>query len=225
MSAWKTATEDANGIPADFLLIGRSPCTNVTDAAAQNIAVAKAAYANRVNYFDGYTPLVDAETVDALDWVGDGTHGSDDMNSYRASLMLRALGFINFKNMYFGNNTYSPTLGFSRYLKFGYSNLADPIFYMYTNNYKFDAFVQLERWMRFYDQGESNEVFRISDAPSNASPHHIMGYVEWDDYGATPSYNAACMAGQMVYKGSYWYFCPAGNWTVRIGSSDQETSW
>jgi hypothetical protein len=75
--------------------IGSTPMSvNDADQVLQNAQLKDACITAGCTYWDGYTPVVNYATLNALGWAGDGTHVSDKANAYLAGLLLDDLNLL-----------------------------------------------------------------------------------------------------------------------------------
>lgn len=75
--------------------IGSTPVlTGDPDQVIQNAQLKAACFAHGYTYWDGYTPVTDYATLNALGWAGDGTHVSDTANAFLAGLMIDDLHLL-----------------------------------------------------------------------------------------------------------------------------------
>lgn len=78
-----------------ILGIGSTPvAVNDTDQVTQNAQLKAACAAAGCTYWDGYSPVVNYATLNALGWAGDGIHVDDKANAYLAGLLLDDLNFL-----------------------------------------------------------------------------------------------------------------------------------
>jgi len=86
----KTAVPTATVVGIGSTPIGNNDASQVT----QNAQLKAACYAYGFTYWDGYSPVVDYPTLNALGWAGDGIHVDDRANSFLAGLMLADLRLL-----------------------------------------------------------------------------------------------------------------------------------
>lgn len=73
--------------------IGSTPvASNNADQLTQNAQLRAACAASGCMYWDGYAPVVDYATLDALGWAGDGIHVADGASAFLGGLMAEELG-------------------------------------------------------------------------------------------------------------------------------------
>lgn len=90
---------------ATFVGIGSTPVSSGdADQVIQNAQLRAACFANGGIYWDGYAPVVNYATLNALGWAGDGTHPTDQCNEFLAGLMLRDLGLLDHPGLNVGND-------------------------------------------------------------------------------------------------------------------------
>lgn len=83
------------------VFIGSTPISgDNTSQKAQNDTLFKVATQRSYIYWDGYGPVKDFATMEALNWQGDGTHPAPRCQAYLASLLYEDLGI---DNTVFGN--------------------------------------------------------------------------------------------------------------------------
>lgn len=83
------------------IFIGSTPVSgDNTSQKAQNDTLYKIANQRAYIFWDGYGPVKDYATMEALNWQGDGTHPAPRCQAYLASLLYKDLGI---DNIVFGN--------------------------------------------------------------------------------------------------------------------------
>jgi hypothetical protein len=98
---------------AVILGLASTPMQNGTsdvDQRAQNAQLLTACQANGCTYWDGYSPLVNWATMDALGWGGDGIHPADKANAYLAGLLLDDLGLLVHPGQYVARDVNAGTI-------------------------------------------------------------------------------------------------------------------
>jgi len=80
---------------ATILGIGSTPISSGdADQVIQNAQLRAACAASGALYWDGYTPVVNYATLNALGWAGDGTHPDEKANAFLAGLLLNDLALL-----------------------------------------------------------------------------------------------------------------------------------
>lgn len=83
------------------VFVGSTPVAgDNTSQLAQNDTLYKVARQRDYIFWDGYSPVKDYATMEALKWAGDGTHPAPRCQAYLASLLYKDLGV---DNIVFGN--------------------------------------------------------------------------------------------------------------------------
>ena len=145
----------------DVLLIGSSPRnTGDADQQAQNTILRNAASARDLVYWDGYTPLVDFATVDALGWATDPIHLDAPAQRFLSSLMLEDLGL--FRMLGRRNPFDVAALNAMVYttLKFGPRDDATAA-QTSTDASGNDLSWKIKRWLRFFNEAGTTEYMRL----------------------------------------------------------------
>jgi hypothetical protein len=80
---------------ATVIAVGTTPISsNDADQVIQNTQLKAAADSRGFIYWDGYTPVKDYATLNALGWAGDGTHVDDKANAFLSGLMAEDLNLL-----------------------------------------------------------------------------------------------------------------------------------
>lgn len=91
--------------------IGSTPtAVNDADQVTQNAQLKAACAAFGATYWDGYSPVTNYATLNAIGWAGDGIHVSDACNAFLGGLMVNDLGLLAHPSLYNGRNVNAATV-------------------------------------------------------------------------------------------------------------------
>jgi hypothetical protein len=89
--------------------IGSTPvASGDADQVTQNAQLRAACAAADCTYWDGYSPVVNYATLNALGWAGDGIHVEDGASAFLAGLMLDDLHLLDHPQLWNSRNVNAP---------------------------------------------------------------------------------------------------------------------